>query len=115
MLICLIVLYFLSSAIRTFNFLDVSNYASLLYARCPYLSLSRFVCRLLNSTFISCIILYYLHAKMVRTCPGKPGAPCGKFRSSLVCDPHTLCKTCRGKDCTNESKCVECDLWSDDQ
>ena len=52
---------------------------------------------------------------MVRICPGKVGASCGKFRSSEICDPHTLCKGCRGKDCNRDDKCIECEIWTEEQ
>ena len=34
--------------------------------------------------------------------------------SELCYDTHTLCEACRGKVCTSNSFCKECESWSDD-
>ena len=41
-----------------------------------------------------------------RTCPD-----CNIRMSSLKFDLHSICSTCRGNDCNNESKCSECSDW----
>ena len=51
----------------------------------------------------------------MRTCPGKLGTSCGKFRSALACDPHSLCSICRGTNCDRTNNCPECIDWSDEQ
>ena len=39
---------------------------------------------------------------------------CSTRLSELCYDTHTLCEACRGKVCTSNSFCKECESWSDD-
>ena len=39
---------------------------------------------------------------------------CSTRLSKLCYDTHTLCEACRGKVCTSNSFCKECESWSDD-
>ena len=47
-----------------------------------------------------------MSAPTLRTCK-----VCNKFRSKEETDPHSTCGNCRGRECSFEDRCAECDSW----